>query len=248
MKTYHLTNPLMKGTDLEPLQKSLKNQHLYGGPIDGVFGNSTAQACKKAKYRLGYPNKAIIPTGGQQLLNFLHGTKGLPTTYAIRRHTRGFGLTRAQRQREAIVKYAMWGIHNAASLHYAQVRPMDQLHHVEHLPWWTDCSEFVTTIYKWANSVDPNGMGFNGYGNTDTMYNHGEFISLWDAKPADVIIWKNWGGYGTHHTAVITDVDNKLDPMLASMGSENGPYHISLSRENRAQAGRAYVVKRYIKD
>lgn len=247
MRVYHLTNPYMRGNDLKPLQRALKTHHLYGGPIDGIFGRSTGQACKQAKYRLGYPNKALIDTGGQQLLNYLRGSEGLPPTYIIRRHARGFGLTKAEKQRRAIVRYALWGVTHKDQIHYVQARPMDQLNHVGHLPWYTDCSEFVTTIYKWADAVDPNGWGFNGYGNTDTLYSHGEFISLWDAKSADVVIWRNWGGYGTHHTAVITDTTIKSDPMLVSMGSESGPWHIRLSQENRAQAGRSYVVKRYIK-
>ena len=55
MKTYAMTNPMMHGNDLKPLQKELKSIHLYGGPIDGIFGHSTGEACKEAKWRLGYP-------------------------------------------------------------------------------------------------------------------------------------------------------------------------------------------------
>lgn len=248
MKTVCLTNPLTKNDFVKQLQKALKKAGLYGGPIDGVFGKSTADACFKAKWRLGYPKRAVNHCGGQQLLDYLHGVDKLPLTFLARRHIRGYGLTRAEKQRNVIVDHARWGIRNSGQIHYAQVRPMDKLHQVRPLPWWADCSEFVTTIYCWAGAPDPNDLNYNGTGNTDTMYNAGVFIPLWDAKPGDVVIWRNYGGWGTHHTAIIIDTTNKADPTLASHGQEAGPLEISLHSEHRAQAGRSYVVKRYIKD
>lgn len=247
MRAYHLTNPPMRGNDLKPLQEALSKMHLYGGPVDGIFGASTARACKQAKFRLGYPKRALIATGGEQLLDYLRGSKRLSPAFITRRHIRGFGLTRAQKLRAAIVEYAIWCANHAGSIHYAQVRPMDRLRRKYLLPWWVDCSEFVTTMYCWAGGPDPNGWNFNGYGNTDSMYNHGEFIALWDAKPGDVVIWHNFG-WGTHHTALIVDVADRHDPKVVAMGSEAGPFHIPFSWENRAQAGRTYVIKRYIKD
>ena len=173
MKVYALTNPLMHGEDLKPLQTALAKARIYIGPIDGVFGQGTADACYRAKYRLGYPLRAVVRTGGQDLLNFLNGTKALPPLYVVRRHARGFGISSSDRIRAKIVNYARWGAENTFQIHYAQVRPMDHLNKVQVLPWYTDCSEFVTTVYHWAGAPDPNGFGYSGYGFTGSMLDHG---------------------------------------------------------------------------
>lgn len=243
MKTFALTNPLMHGADLKPLQTALFKARIYTGPIDGVFGKGTADACYRAKYRLGYPISAVTHTGGQQLLNFLVGTDKLPPLYAVRRRARGFGISASDRIRERIVYYARWAAVNTPQIHYAQVRPMDHLNKVQALPWYSDCSELVTTIYHWAGAPDPNGMGYNGYGFTGTMLDHGVSIPLFQVKKGDVVIWGSAPG---HHTAVFTEVGTSGDPLIVSHGSERGPLELRLSQENAAQGGRLMTFKRYL--
>ena len=245
MKTYYLTNPLQHGSEVKELQTALKKAKLYNGPVDGIFGAGTAHACQTAKYRLGYPKRAVKPSGGQTLLDYLQGTKKLPLAYKARRRARGYGLKKQATVRERIVEYAKWGAANKSVIHYAQVRPMDKLNQVKSLPWWTDCSEFVTTIYKWAGAPDPNGRGYDGQGYTGTMLSHGISIPLWQCKPGDVVIW----GYSPgHHTAVLVDTSNHADPMIVSHGSEGGPLLMRLSEENWYQRGRPMTFKRYLKD
>lgn len=245
MKTFALTNPLMKGADLKPLQTALFKARIYTGPVDGVFGKGTADSCYRAKYRLGYPMSAVTHTGGQQLLNYLVGTDALPPLYVLRRHARGFGISANDRIRQRIVDYARWGATNTYQIHYAQVRPMDHLTKVEALPWYTDCSEFVTTIYHWAGAPDPNGLGYNGYGWTGTMLDHGTSIPLFSARRGDVVIWGSAPG---HHTAVLTENGTSGDPLIVSHGSERGPLELRLSSENAAQGGRFATFKRYLND
>jgi hypothetical protein len=242
MKLYALANPLMRGDDLKSLQTALARARIYVGPVDGVFGKGTADACYRAKYRLGFPIKAVNHTGGQQLLNFLNGTKALPPTFVVRRHARGFGISAADRIRARIVDYARWGAENTYQIHYAQVRPMDHLNKPQVLPWYTDCSEFVTTIYHWAGAPDPNGFGYNGYGFTGTMLDHGVSIPLFQVKKGDVVIW---GAPPGHHTAVFVE-DGSADPLIVSHGSERGPLLLRLSQENLAQHGRGMTFKRYL--
>jgi hypothetical protein len=246
MKTYHMTNPYMKGDppgDLKDLQAALYRAKLYHGTIDDVFGPGTGDACRNAKYRLGYPMSAVVRSGGQDLLNLLRGTTKLPPLYVVRRHARGFGLTIGQRQRARIVAICKWAVEHEPQIHYFQLRPMDALNKPMILPGYTDCSEFVTTVYKWAGCPDPNGFGYNGYGNTDSLFNHGQFIPVYQSDPGDVV---NWGRYPTHHTAMVVDVSNRNDPIVCSHGSERGPLNVSLSQETRAQHGRPYYVKRYL--
>jgi hypothetical protein len=243
MKTYYLTNPLQRGKDLIRLQVALHEAKFYFGPHDGIFGAGTAHACETAKYHLGYPRRAIRSSGGQTLLDYLNGSRHLPAAYRARRHARGYGISKAETQREAIVKYALWAAHHEREIHYAQVRPMDHLRKIEVLPWWADCSEFVTTIYKWANAEDPNRRGYDGEGWTGTLLENGIYIPVFQAKPADVAIW---GRYPGHHTAVITSTVLKHDPMIVSHGMERGPLEIRLSTENSIQGSQA-VIKRYIR-
>lgn len=238
MRTYSLTNPFMHGQELEPLQTALEKAKLYAGPIDGIFGVGTADACKRAKYRLGYPIKAVERTGGQTLLDFLDGAKGLPLAYRLRRHARGYGISREDRIRAAIVKWARQGVHDEPSIHYAQIRPIP---HAWRLPFTTDCSGFVTLCYQLAGARDPNGLGYNGEGYTGTLLEHGETIPLWQAKPGDLVIW---GWFPGHHVAVIVDVSNPADVLLVSHGREQGPELVSLLAETAGQH-RSYVVKRY---
>jgi hypothetical protein len=242
MRTYTLTNPLQHHEDIKNLQRALKANKFYNGAIDGIFGRGTAQGCRKAKYRLGYPRKAVKYSGGQQLLNFLNGTKPLPAAFQVRRHARGFGIDRRRTIRQAIVSHALWGVANSGAISYAQIRPMENLYRVHRLPWSCDCSEFVTTIYKWAGAPDPNGFGYNGLGYTGTMLDNGISVPRYEAQLGDAVIW---GFSPGHHTAVIVDVSNPSDPMLVSMGSDRDPRKISLSYETGAQ-NRPYVIKNYL--
>jgi hypothetical protein len=240
----------MHGDDLKPLQTALHANKFYFGKIDGVFGAGTAHAAQQAKWRLGYPKKDVLPTGGQQLLNFLNGSKKLPPAFVVRRHLRGYGVTKVQKQRAQLVAHAKWAVANGAQIHYAETRPMDHLHQIRALPWTSDCSEFVTTLYCWVGAPDPNGLNYNGEGYTGTLLDHGITIPLFQAQPGDVIIW----GYGTgHHTALIVEAGtaNNGDPHIVSQGSEVGPLFETVTQETAAQAsfGAAhYVIKRYLPD
>jgi cell wall-associated NlpC family hydrolase len=50
-----------------------------------------------------------------------------------------------------------------------------------------DCSEFVTLVYKAADAPDPNGSGYNGTGNTDTLMANGHKTN--DPQPGDLIFY-----------------------------------------------------------
>jgi hypothetical protein len=243
MNTICVVNPLVKSPEIVPLQKALKAAKLYNGPLDGIFGQGTGDACYRAKWRLGYPSSAVNHCGGQTLLDYLTGSKALPPTFVFRRHLRGYGISASDRMRQKIVAFAKWGAVNTAQIHYAQVRPMDHLNKVQALPWTTDCSEFVTTIYKWAGAPDPNGFGYNGYGFTGTMLDHGVSIPLFQVQPGDVVIWGSAPG---HHTAVFIEAGTSGDPEIVSHGSERGPLQMLLSTENHAQGGRLMTFKRYL--
>lgn len=239
MKTYQLSNPLQRGPDLVPLQKALAAADLYHGPLDGVFGAGTAGACRRAKWRLGYPTAAVNLTGGQQLLDYLTGAQKLPGAYVLRRRNRGYGLTQADKWRAAIVRWWHWGITHEPDIHYEQIRPIP---HTAQLPMVTDCSGFFTLCYQLAGAPDPNGFHYNGEGWTGSLLDAGRTIPLYEARPGDGVIW---GGSPGHHVACILDMADPADPLIGSHGGERGPLEERLSAETAAQ-GRPFVVKRFI--
>lgn len=91
MKTISLTSPYTRGPDVKKLQQALsKNQYgkFYTAKVDGVFGPFTANACKEAKFWLGFPINNITPIAGKNLLDLLTGAKKLPLLHTRRRNAR----------------------------------------------------------------------------------------------------------------------------------------------------------------
>jgi len=134
--------------------------------------------------------------------------------------------------RSEIVANALWGVANAGSIHYAQLRPIDGLNHKHKLPLSTDCSGWVTLCYKWAGAPDPNGNGYNGQGFTGTLLNHLTHITRANAGPGDLVVFGSGSG---HHVVVITGAGS--DPEVVSHGQEKGPLRVRLSVELAAVGG-----------
>ena len=131
--------------------------------------------------------------------------------------------------RAKIVANAEWGIHNEPRIHYAETRPIPDLHNPHKLPLTTDCSGFATLCYKWAGAPDPNGLGYDGQGYTGTLLNHMHHIQPHEVEPGDLVVF---GGGTGHHVCVALD---KGGHWLASHGSESGPIRIGFADEHAAQ-------------
>jgi peptidoglycan hydrolase-like protein with peptidoglycan-binding domain len=123
------------------------------------------------------------------------------------------GGTKEQQQRNAIVAYAVWGYNNRAAIHYSEIRPMQYMDELEHLPVYEDCSTFVTKAYKFAAAPDPNGLGYNGAGNTTTLREHGRVVAQAQAQDGDLPQYQD-----PDHTNIYVG-----DGRVISLGSEIGP-------------------------
>ena len=93
MKSYRLTSPYMRGSEVTTIQKRLAGNNKFKenykpGKADGVFGEQTASACYRAKWALGYPSKELKKTYGPTLDNYLRGVNPLPSDYVTRRKQR----------------------------------------------------------------------------------------------------------------------------------------------------------------
>lgn len=236
MRTLHLTNPRMHGSDVNSAQTLLASKgFLEESDIDGVFGDKTALACEKAKFRYGYPSVDIKPSYGDVLNGYLKG-KPLPADYKVRvvaRQGETFAEFEQLAIRHKIVAIAQWGVHNTHDIHYQQRRPIDGTNHPYQLPLYTDCSGFVTLCYEWAGAPDPNGRGFDGLGYTGTLLQHMKHIQGNLAKIADLCVFGAYPGRhvvvavgGPHSNPSVISHGKEGDPVLTTFASERLPGEI----------------------
>lgn len=87
----------------------------------------------------------------------------------------------------ALVAAAKKALINRDDYRYQQVRPMPASLFGKPVPKYIDCSAFVTLVYKAAKMPDPNGLNYNGQGNTDTLWNNGTPTSK--PQPGDLVFW-----------------------------------------------------------
>jgi hypothetical protein len=149
--------------------------------------------------------------------------------------------------RNQMVSHAEWSIEQAASIHYAEIRPMPIHIPVHHLPFTTDCSGFVTLVAKWAGAPDPNGKGYSGFGWTGTLLTNLPHIDLAHAKRGDLIVYGD--APGEHVVMLLQDAAGHADPLVVSHGEEAGPSRYPLSTETSFFiAGTRVTVLRAIYD
>ncbi len=101
-----------------------------------------------------------------------------------------------------------------------------------------DCSESVTSLFRWAGLRDPNGLGYNGEGYTGTLLSHlGHYEDTSAAHPGALGVYGKAPGT---HVVMLMQPDGK-NPWLFSHGEEAGPFHIRLSDESAAHKGEQFT-------
>jgi hypothetical protein len=126
-------------------------------------------------------------------------------------------------------------VENASNVHYGQHRPMRSasiisvaqlLGKVATNPGITmDCSETVTLICRLSHLRDPNGMEYDGYGNSHEMWRHlRHYSNPSEAFVGGIVVF---GPEGDDHVAMVRHPGT--DPMLFSHGGEPGPNLIRYS-------------------
>jgi peptidoglycan hydrolase-like protein with peptidoglycan-binding domain len=231
-RSLHMTNPHMRGGDVEHLQQLLtagRFGNFHPGVIDGEYGPLTAAAVRQATWAVGFPEGELDGVADARLLHYLSG-EPLPLDFHARAAARRYDAARALAVREQIVLNARWGIAHDRQIHYRQTRPMDGLHEPRKLPLYTDCSGFVTLCYAWAGAPDPNGLAYSGTGYTGTLLQTMRRIPKSGVQPGDLVVW----GPGTgRHVALV--LEGGPDPALASLGQDRGPVAVPYSAETRYQ-------------
>ena len=201
MKTLTLTSPYTKGAEVKEVQGLLKKNpygSFYTQKIDGVFGPYTANACKEAKYWLGYSNKDITPIAGDPLTQYLDGSKKLPLLNRARRDQRLKAAAAADSNfRKVALDVAIGEIGTKESPANSNKVIYSDWYGLTG-PW---CAMFVTWCYTKAGSkhFDPNKARW-AYcpfmvADARNSRNGLKMISAAEVKPGDIVLF-DWQGDG----------------------------------------------------
>jgi cell wall-associated NlpC family hydrolase len=112
--------------------------------------------------------------------------------------------------------WALWYVEYQKKFHnirYLEDRPMHLVRPPKVYLGGFDCSWFVTQLYWNSGYPDPNGLGYNGSGNTSSLLEHGFEVNVNHALPNDLAFYAN-----PEHVAICIG-DNKI----VSMGHQGDP-------------------------
>lgn len=70
-----LQYPIMKGDDVEILQKRLKEYGFYSGPVDGKYGKKTAKAVEDFQKEYGLKSTGVVGQGTWDMLGYIAGPR-----------------------------------------------------------------------------------------------------------------------------------------------------------------------------
>lgn len=137
--------------------------------------------------------------------------------------------TNIEKVREAIAEYLEECIRYRSIIHYLQERPMRSLGVSPSHGFKGDCSELDVAACYWARTKtgihvpDPSGYGFEGYGNTVSIYNTNRSRKLNVYGSFEVGDMALYGPYASRHTTICRVRGTAANARFTSHGSEVGP-------------------------
>ena len=154
-------------------------------------------------------------------------------------------LNEVNRHRYLLVTYAEWCCHHKSGINYAETRPIPLNTKVWSHDFTTDCSGFVALMAKWAGIPDPNGMKYDGAGNTGTLLSHLPHIPLNQTWRGDLVVWGSAPGV---HVAMLLEGGVRVgdNPHVASHGQQGGPFRLTLDEESAYHQGQPRTFLRII--
>lgn len=152
--------------------------------------------------------------------------------------------TTAAAKRALLVTNAWILIHHAPLVHYLARRPMkNERDHMgavlrrfnQGIGMWMDCSEAYSFLAFTSGWRDPNGLAFDSWGNSGTMWHHltHRYTDPNAAHPGAACVF---GDQGSEHVACVLQHD-RHNPLMFSHGGESGPLAIRYEDEKRYHRG-----------
>lgn len=135
--------------------------------------------------------------------------------------------------RQRIIAWSHWAVFHQPQFKYEEVRPFPL---TSKLPITNDCSGTFTLMFWLGGAPDPNGPAYhyNGYGNTTTLAEHGQQVTLAQLQPCDAVIYYSAEGfapYDSQHVALV--ISPGEDPMTMSHGWSGEPALVRVSEDGR---------------
>ncbi len=222
----------MRGKDVLALQRAVAKAGFrkWGVGFTGIFGPGLEEDVRQLQRRHG-----LRATGVYDAATHAVGKRYFDR-YGAYLMTQFKPPITTSDTRARIVAAAMFGYSYRGSIHYTQgplrMYGVRNKIRIPKIPYYEDCSSFATWCYWHAGARDPNGLGFNGYGYTGTMANHGVRVS--SPRPGDLVLY----GYGWPYSHVTIYIGNGR---CISHGNERGPSLLAYNYRMPAQI-RSYVA------
>lgn len=202
--TLSVTSPLTRGPRVLASQVSLNGGNVFQqdflqGAVDGVFGEETGRACRRAKYWVGYPTASLQATYGEVLDDYLHGVRKPSAAMVKRRKLREKGATETPLSVKALrraqskigVKELPAGTNLVEFSEWYGIRG----------PW---CAMFVTWCYVTAGSeafVKGQRYAYVPYMVADARAGRYGLSVTRSPAPGDVVAY-DWDGGVADHTGL----------------------------------------------
>lgn len=143
----------------------------------------------------------------------------------------GHHITPEQEALYNILDGITWSIDHQAMIAYEMKRPFIVYPHFPVAHWfWNDCSGMFGQWYRWGgpDTPDPHDNGYDGIGNTATLWERGETVpSLDHAEAGDACLYgKPWQAGASAHVTLLRRYVAGTGWLAASHGTESGPNEV----------------------
>jgi peptidoglycan hydrolase-like protein with peptidoglycan-binding domain len=222
-KKKHIVVPLKRvvkykttGPDARAVKRALRRLGFTKGKkITPVFGAYSVRALKKAQRKFGIPADGVY--GPRTHRAFLRHNAYDPFGALLMSSVKLKKTPATEDVRSRMVAICQYCYAHRERMNYLQRRPMMAIiwnTTFPNVPGLLDCSEFRTWVSRQVHVHDPNGMNYNGYGNTSTLKASGRWTRF--PLPGDDCHYGHTA-YGKHVTIYIGG------GRQIGMGSDAGP-------------------------
>ena len=240
-----VTSPPVRGQKVKDAQWLLAGNNRFkglatykDGKIDGIYGVLTAQATKRAKWWLGYPDRACDGVFGQTIYEYLreNNWRPLPDEYRQRRDRRivAHASNPGERALEAAKKEI--GYHESPA--GSNLNKYGKEYGFNGVPW---CAIFESIMFKHT------GTARYRYAAVQAIYwdaasNRNGLYLVRTPRPGDVIGYKLHGDPYAHTAFFVRFIDANT---LVDLGGNTGPANVSNGGEVMEQRRSTSVVNFY---